>query len=100
MCTSCSGVCNWQPLLVKRSFYPTGPTDTRFVQFQIHITKDYLKLEPIGVLFIVCFGTILIIQFIAMLFHRFGTLSHMLSTTQINWFQRAAQVGTVNSIPQ
>jgi chitin synthase len=51
-------------------------------------------------LFIICFGTILIIQFIAMLFHRFGTLSHMLATTQINWCQRAAQVGTVNSIPQ
>jgi chitin synthase len=51
-------------------------------------------------LFIFGFGTIFIIQFIAMLFHRFGTLSHMLATTQINWCQRAAQVGTVNSIPQ
>jgi chitin synthase len=51
-------------------------------------------------LFIVCFGTIILIQFIAMLFHRFGTLQHMLATTQITCFKRAAQVGTVNSITQ
>jgi chitin synthase len=57
-------------------------------------------LEPIGVLFVVSFGIILIIQFIGMLFHRFGTLTHMLATTKITWFQRAAQVGTVNSISQ
>jgi chitin synthase len=59
-----------------------------------------LQLEPIGVVFVVSFGVILITQFIAMLFHRFGTLSHMLATTQITWCQRAAQVGTVNSIRQ
>jgi chitin synthase len=52
------------------------------------------------VFFIVSFCIVLTVQFIAMLFHRFGTLSHMLATTQINWFKRAAQVGTVNSIPQ
>jgi chitin synthase len=47
------------------------------------------------VAFIAVFGVILVIQFIAMLFHRFGTLEHMLSTTQINWFGGGAQVGTV-----
>lgn len=57
----------------------------------ITITKEYLELEPIGMLFILFFGVILIIQFIAMLFHRFGTLSHMLATTQINWFQSGTQ---------
>jgi hypothetical protein len=87
-----SSVCKWQPLGFKRSFQPTGPSDTRFVQFQIYIAKGYLELEPIGVLFIICFGTILIIQFVAMLFHRFGTLSHMLATTRFTWCQRAVQV--------
>jgi hypothetical protein len=43
-------------------------------------------------LFIASFGIILIIQFIAMLFHRIGTLSHMLATTPINWRKCAAQV--------
>jgi hypothetical protein len=40
------------------------------------------------------------IQFTAMLIHRFSTLTHMLATTQITWFKRAAEVGTVNSIIQ
>jgi hypothetical protein len=69
-----------------------------FVLFQIFITKQYLELEPIGVLFIIFFGIILIIQFIAMLFHRFGTLSHMLSTTQISWFKSGAQVPLKTSL--
>jgi len=52
------------------------------------------------VIFVAVFGVILIIQFIAMLFHRFATLEHMLVITQINWFKGDAQVGTVNSSPQ
>jgi chitin synthase len=52
------------------------------------------------VAFIAIFGVILMIQFIAMFFHRFETLEHMLATTKINWFEGAAQVGTVNSSPQ
>jgi chitin synthase len=88
------------PYELSTHLIPTGSSDTFFVKFQIFITKEYLELEPIGVLFIICFGTILIIQFVAMLFHRFGTLSHMLATTQIPWMKRAAKVGTVNSITQ
>jgi hypothetical protein len=68
-----------------------APTGEPYV-FQITITKEYLELEPIGMLFIVFFGVVLIIQFVAMLVHRFGTLSHMLSTTQINWFRSGPQV--------
>jgi len=40
-------------------------------------------LEPIGLVFVGFFGLILIIQFMAMLFHRFGTLSHILAATAI-----------------
>lgn len=54
---------------------------------EITISREYLQLEPIGMLFIIFFGIILIIQFIAMLIHRFGTLSHMLATTEITWFR-------------
>jgi hypothetical protein len=65
--------------------------------FQITVSKEYLELEPIGMLFIVFFGFILIIQFLAMLVHRFGTLSHMLSTTQMNWFRSGPQVRCTTS---
>ena len=43
----------------------------------------YLKLEPIGVVFVFFFLLILVIQFIAMLFHRFGTISHILASTDL-----------------
>ncbi|KAL6424393.1 hypothetical protein ACFW04_009877 [Cataglyphis niger] len=50
---------------------------------EVHLTKEYLKLEPIGCLFIVAFISILSIQFVAMLFHRFGTFSHLLANARL-----------------
>lgn len=50
---------------------------------QILITNEPLRLEPIGLVFVFFFGLILIIQFVAMLFHRFGTLSHILASTEL-----------------
>lgn len=43
-----------------------------------------LTLEPIGFIFVAFFAVILIIQFIAMLFHRFGTFSHILASTPLD----------------
>ena len=51
----------------------------------INLDKDYLKLEPIGCVFIVGFIVILSVQFIAMLFHRVDTFAHMLANTKIDW---------------
>ena len=51
----------------------------------MHISKEYLQLEPIGLVFVFFFALILIIQFVAMLFHRFGTLSHILASTELNF---------------
>lgn len=50
----------------------------------MHISKEYLQLEPIGLVFVFFFALILIIQFTAMMFHRFGTISHILSSTELN----------------
>lgn len=52
---------------------------------QVHITKEFLQLEPIGLVFVFFFALILVIQFTAMLFHRFGTLSHILAATELNF---------------
>lgn len=41
-------------------------------------------MEPIGLVFVFFFALILVIQFTAMLFHRFGTLSHILASTELN----------------
>lgn len=51
---------------------------------QVHISKEYLQLEPIGLVFVFFFALILVIQFTAMLFHRFGTLAHILASTELN----------------
>lgn len=52
---------------------------------EVLISKEYLQLEPIGLVFVFFFALILIIQFTAMLFHRFGTLSHILSSTELTF---------------
>lgn len=57
---------------------------TDVVILQVHITKEYLQLEPIGLVFVFFFALILVIQFTAMLFHRFGTLAHILASTSLD----------------
>ncbi|GAB6026180.1 hypothetical protein CHUAL_012391 [Chamberlinius hualienensis] len=54
----------------------------------ISITKEYLHLEPIGFVFVIFFALIIVIQFVAMLFHRFGTLSHILASTEVTCCNR------------
>uniref|UniRef100_A0A914HDU6 chitin synthase n=1 Tax=Globodera rostochiensis TaxID=31243 RepID=A0A914HDU6_GLORO len=44
---------------------------------------SHLQLEPMGFVFIVFFLAILVIQFLAMLFHRFGTLAHIIASTEL-----------------
>ena len=51
---------------------------------QIIITKEYLHLEPIGIVLVFFFFAIILIQFIAMLFHRMGTIAHILASTELN----------------
>ncbi|KAJ8958903.1 hypothetical protein NQ318_019671 [Aromia moschata] len=52
---------------------------------EVFVTKEYLQLEPIGLVFVFFFALILVIQFVAMLFHRFGTIAHILASTELNW---------------
>lgn len=53
---------------------------------EIVIKREYLELEPIGLLFVLFFGVILLIQFVAMLMHRFSTISQILATTKLNCY--------------
>uniref|UniRef100_A0AAN0LHG8 chitin synthase n=1 Tax=Polyphagotarsonemus latus TaxID=1204166 RepID=A0AAN0LHG8_9ACAR len=50
---------------------------------EIRVEKYYLQMEPIGLVFVLFFGTILVIQFVGMLFHRFATLSHILASVEL-----------------
>lgn len=51
---------------------------------EITISREYLELEPIGLIFVLFFGVILFIQFIAMLIHRFATMSQILANTELD----------------
>nr|CDJ87433.1 Fungal chitin synthase domain containing protein [Haemonchus contortus] len=47
-----------------------------------------LQLEPLGFVFLIFFMSILIIQFIAMLCHRFGTMAHIIASTELFCFRK------------
>lgn len=69
--------------------WPLDPKDTIIFDienFEISIERDYLELDPLGLVLVVFFGSVLIVQFIAMLFHRFETISEILATTDIDWY--------------
>ncbi|XP_028966914.1 chitin synthase chs-2 [Galendromus occidentalis] len=70
---------NW-PLGVKTNI--TFIPDTS----QVIIEKEYLQLEPIGLIFVIFFGIITLVQFMGMCFHRFETLSHMLASIELTCF--------------
>ncbi|XP_053697083.1 chitin synthase chs-2-like [Sabethes cyaneus] len=53
---------------------------------EIIVRREFLELEPIGLVFVFFFGMILVIQFLAMMMHRFGTISQILASTQLNWY--------------
>nr|XP_018916999.1 PREDICTED: uncharacterized protein LOC109044007 isoform X3 [Bemisia tabaci] len=69
----------WKELIEKY----LAPIDDDKVE-KILISKEYLQLEPIGLVFVFFFAFIIIIQFTAMLFHRFGTFSHILASTDLS----------------
>ncbi|XP_031352113.1 chitin synthase chs-2-like isoform X2 [Photinus pyralis] len=69
---------NW-PLGAKYNFTYNG--DRRDIQ----LSKTPLQLEPIGFVFLAFFASLLVVQFIAMLFHRFSTFAQILSNTHISW---------------
>ncbi|XP_040583648.1 chitin synthase chs-2 [Lepeophtheirus salmonis] len=51
---------------------------------QAIVGVEYLHLEPIGIVLVFFFFAIILIQFVAMLFHRFGTISHILASTDLS----------------
>lgn len=75
------------PLGAKPNITYSGPKNPT-----VNVAYDYLKLEPIGLIFVVFFAIVLIIQVIGMLFHRWATISHIISTTKLDFFSRSGKV--------
>ncbi|XP_022255271.1 uncharacterized protein LOC106470918 [Limulus polyphemus] len=51
---------------------------------EVKIDREYLELEPIGLVFASFFAIILIVQFIGMVLHRFATFSHILASVELS----------------
>ena len=49
----------------------------------IILVYDYLIVEPIGLVFVFFFATVLTVQIIGMVAHRIMTLGHIVSSTHI-----------------
>ena len=54
--------------------------------------REYLELEPIGLVFMVFFAFVLVIQVTGMLLHRWGTISHIISDTKLDWCNKKVRV--------
>ncbi|KAK8746556.1 hypothetical protein OTU49_017078, partial [Cherax quadricarinatus] len=83
--------------------WPLGvKTNITFIEAtsEVLISQEYLQLEPIGLVFVFFFALILIIQFVAMLFHRFGTISHILSSTELTCCNKKAEDATEDAFIQ
>lgn len=63
------------------------PVSIIYVQsaMEVVIELEFLQLEPINLILVFFFSVIVVVQFVAMLFHRFQTISHILASTELNW---------------
>ncbi|KAG0723346.1 Chitin synthase chs-2 [Chionoecetes opilio] len=83
--------------------WPLGvKTNITFIEAtnEVLIHQEHLQLEPIGLVFVFFFALILIIQFVAMLFHRFGTISHILASTELTCCNKKAEDTTEDAFIQ
>nr|AHX26704.1 chitin synthase [Owenia fusiformis] len=56
-----------------------------FVEIPRADGKPAERFEPLGLVFLTFFAIILILQFVSMLCHRWGTLLHIVAITEIDW---------------
>ena len=52
--------------------------------------NEPLRFEPLGLGFLLFFASILLVQFVSMLWHRYGTLLHLLASTDLKLGQRSS----------
>ncbi|XP_067943590.1 chitin synthase chs-2-like [Watersipora subatra] len=59
--------------------------DLKPIYFKYSVNGNELEVEPLGLIFLSIFGVTLILQFFGMLWHRWGTLRHIMATTIIDF---------------
>ena len=61
-------------------------------------SKKQLTFEPLGMFFLILFAVILFFQFIGMLLHRWGTILHVLSITDVSCSQQFTEQYKIQEI--
>ena len=74
----------WIALSMELQILQEELKDKLFFRIPKLMSSDYLTFEPLGLMFLVFFSIILLVQFIGMFAHRWGTVLHMLSITEVS----------------
>ncbi|ESO85384.1 hypothetical protein LOTGIDRAFT_154879 [Lottia gigantea] len=83
------GMCMINLLWIGINFiFQYKPNEATIILLPYSYNGASLKVEILGFLFIIFFGIVLLLQFIGMLIHRYGTFIHLISITEINGGKR------------
>lgn len=74
----------WIALSMQLQILQEELKDTLFFKIPRWELADDLAFEPLGLIFLAFFATILCVQFLGMFIHRWGTMLHMLSITDVS----------------
>ncbi|GFR94978.1 chitin synthase [Elysia marginata] len=73
----------WIALFMQLEILQNELKDHMFVHIPRIDNQGYLSFQPLGLIFLSCFSIILIVQFLGMFLHRWGTFLHTLSITNL-----------------
>ncbi|ESO13180.1 hypothetical protein HELRODRAFT_159811 [Helobdella robusta] len=70
------------------------PTKVQPGKVDLSYNSSTSKVDPLGFIFLLIFGSCLIVQVLAMIIHRFNTFLHIMSTTKLNFFKKEDSMAT------
>jgi chitin synthase len=74
--------------------------DTLYIKIPKRGGTEEKHFEPLSVAFLVFFAMIILIQFVSMLFHRYGTFLHILASTSLRCCSKQYEPVGVEDIVQ
>ena len=74
----------WIALSMELQILQEDLKEKLFIKIPKLFSSEYLTFEPLGLMFLVFFSIIIIVQFVGMFAHRWGTVLHMLSITEVS----------------
>ena len=74
----------WIALSMELQILQEELKENLFIKIPKLFSSEYLTFEPLGLMFLVFFSIIIIVQFVGMFAHRWGTVLHMLSITEVS----------------